>query len=102
MDTILTRDANQTIVCIKGRFATDEAASFLKKIDPLMQKDSVEEVVMDLAELEFISSAGIRCFVMFLKACEVNGSTLRLRNLTPQLKDIFSLTALLDKFTIEQ
>jgi anti-anti-sigma factor len=100
METIIKKDEGLTTLSIKGRLMTDKAAEFMKDIEPLL-KESNANILVDMGGLEFISSAGIRCFVMLLKACQANGSRLRLKNLTPQIKNIFSLTALLDKFEIE-
>ena len=100
MITKVTINGKKADVEVGGRLSTDEAAGFLKEIDPLMQ-EKYEEITMDLAGLDFISSAGIRCFVMLYKACASKGTKLTLKNLTPQIKDIFTLTALLDKFNIE-
>ena len=100
MNTEVQANGKSVTVTINGRFTTDEAAKFLKSIEPVMDTRQAE-IVVDLSDLDFISSAGIRCFVMLLKACDANGSTLCLKNLTSQLKDIFTLTALIDKFHIE-
>ena len=100
MNTEVHAEGKSVKVTLKGRFTTDEAAPFLKSIESLMDAKQTE-IVMDLSGLEFISSAGIRCFVMLLKTCKANDSSLCLKNLTPQLKDIFTLTALIDKFNIE-
>ena len=100
MNTVLTKEGNSFTIKIVGRFTTDEAPGFLKAIEPATSEKGAA-LVVDAAELEFISSAGIRCFIMLLKSCEANGSSLTLRSLTPQIKDIFSLTALIDKFNIE-
>ena len=91
---------NSFIVEICGRFSADAAQDFLKAVDPLT-KESRADIVLDLGGLDFISSAGLRCFVILLKASEANGSSLHLRNLSPTILDIFSLTALIDKFVIE-
>lgn len=99
METQIQKEANVIDVTVKGRLTTDEAVGFLKDIEPLMN-ESQARIIMDLDGLEFISSAGIRCFVMLLQACKAKGSTLCLKNLSPQIKNIFSLTALLDKFEI--
>lgn len=85
---------------VKGRLSTDEAAGFLKDIEPAME-ESGADITMDLSGLEFISSAGIRCFIILLKTCQSKGSTLKLTNLTPPIKNIFTLTSLTDKFGIE-
>ena len=100
MNTEIKTNGKTIEVSIVGRFSTDEAEGFLAAIKPAMESRQVE-VIMDLSQLDFISSAGIRCFVMLLKTCEANDSSLCLKNLTPQLKDIFTLTALIDKFHIE-
>lgn len=100
METNITREGASALATVTGRLTTDEAAGFLQAIEPLMDESGLQ-ITMDLGGLEFISSAGIRCFVMLLKACGAKGSTLKLKNLTPQIRNIFSLTALLDKFEIE-
>ena len=100
MDTVIKKEGNVFLVTVNGRFTTDEATGFAKAAQPLMQEKSAA-VVMDLAGLDFISSAGLRCLVMLLKACDANATELRLKNLTPQLKDILTLTALIDKFKVE-
>ena len=100
MKTTISKNGSNVLVTVKGRLTTDEAAGFLKDIEPLMEERNAD-IAMDLAGLDFISSAGIRCLVMLLKACQANGSKLTLRNLTAQLKDILTLTALMDKFNVE-
>ena len=100
METIITNENKTVKVIVKGRLTTDETVGFLNEIEPLMSESRLD-ITMDLAELEFISSAGLRCFIMLLQSCKAKGSTLRLKNLTPQIKNVFSLTALLDKFEVE-
>lgn len=100
MDTLISRENNDVEVVVTGRLTTDEADGFLKKIDPLMQENGLN-ITLNLAGLEFISSAGIRCFILLLMSCKSKESTLVLKNLTPQIRNIFNLTALLDKFDIQ-
>ena len=100
MNTEIKTNGKTIDITIVGRFSTDEAEGFLAAVKPVMETRQAE-VTMELSQLDFISSAGIRCFIMLLKACNANGSSLRLKNLTHQLKDIFTLTALIDKFHIE-
>ena len=100
MNTELKTEGRKITVILNGRFTTDETERFLKATEPLMNATQ-SEIEMDLGGLDFISSAGIRCFVMILKACDANKSTFSLKNLTPQLKDIFTLVGLIDKFHIE-
>ena len=100
MTTSVNRTDKIAEVKIVGRLSTDEASGFLKEIGPLMEEEGLQ-INMDLEGLEYISSAGIRCFVMLLKSCRANGSSLKLCKLPPQIRNIFSLTAILDKFEVE-
>ena len=100
MITSIKKENDRIQATVSGRFTTDEAAGFLKKIEPLTGEDFTE-LTIDLSGLEFISSAGLRCMVMLLKTCEAKNAELRLKNMTSQIKDIFNLTALTDKFNIE-
>ena len=100
MKTTVVKNGKEIAVSLDGRFTTDVTTEFLKDIESLMEERHLE-ITMDLGSLEFISSAGIRCFVMLLKACTANESTLCLKNLTPQIRDIFTLTSLIDKFKVE-
>ena len=100
MNTELSRDGRTVTITVSGRFTTDETARFLKTIEPLKEETGLD-VLAELSGLDFISSAGLRCFVMLLKTCSSAGSTLTLKHLTPQIRDIFTLTSLLDKFNVE-
>ena len=100
MTTKVTFQDDAATLTVEGRFSTDEAQGFLDAAESATSK-KISSLVLELGALEFISSAGIRCFVMLLKTCAQKGISLKLRNLTPQLKDILTLTSLLDKFDVE-
>ena len=91
--------ATRTVATVNGWLSSAEAEEFSEKLLPLAGEPG--ELALDLAGLEYISSAGIRCFLQLLKASKAAGSKLILVNMLPQVKDIFSLTALLDKFDLE-
>ena len=101
METTIHRpEEGSAVVQVKGRFTTDESEGFLKAVEPLLG-EKLRNLSLELSQLDFISSSGIRSLVMILKNCQANGTVLTLRNLTPQLKDILTLTALIDKFNVE-
>lgn len=78
MDIKSTRDGCDVRMTVAGRLTTDEADGFLKEIEPLMNESGLK-IVMDLAGLEFISIAGIRCFILLLMSCNAKGSSLVLK-----------------------
>ena len=97
MTTKLTREGADATVTVCGRFTSNEAEQDIESLT----SNRLENITIDLSGMDYISSAGIRCFVMLLKSCNAGGTRLTLKNLTPQIKDIFSLTSLLDKFNVE-
>jgi anti-anti-sigma factor len=47
--------------------------------------------LINLAELEYIASAGLRVLLMTQKRAKASGAGIRLTNLQPQIHDIFRL-----------
>ncbi len=62
--------------------------------------DDVEKLVFDLAELEYISSAGLRVLLFSHQTVSKHG-TMIIRNLTDEVKDIFEVTGFSDAMNIE-
>ena len=60
----------------------------------------VSELVMDIKDLEYISSAGVRVLLSAYKVMKKQG-TMILRNVPEVVHNVLSVTGLLDFFTIE-
>ena len=60
----------------------------------------VTELVMDIKDLEYISSAGVRVLLSAYKVMKKQG-TMILRNVPDIVRNVLSVTGLLDFFTIE-
>ena len=57
--------------------------------------DGITELILDLEELDYISSAGLRSFVKFRKQMDKQGS-MRLINIKSSIKEILDLSGLAD------
>ncbi len=55
-------------------------------------------LVVDLGELKYVSSMGLRSFVSIGKALQDKGGALRLCRLTGLVKQVFEITGLLGSF----
>ena len=62
--------------------------------------DDADKMVFDLAELEYISSAGLRVFLMTQKNMVKKGGLL-IKNAGPEIMEIFDLTGFSDVLDIE-
>ena len=96
MTIITSNEGNTHIMTIEGWLDTKTAPELEEQIDKI--PDSAEELVLDLAGLEYISSAGIRQFVAAYKKM---GGSFKLRNVRQEIQDVMKLTGLTGKFTFE-
>jgi anti-anti-sigma factor len=62
--------------------------------------DSVHHLVFDMADLKFVSSAGIRVLLNARKELKANDGTFVMKNLQPQIKKVFEIIGSLPGFEI--
>ena len=91
-------NGNELTVAIVGRLDTTTApqleAEFKQSID------GVEKLVLDFAELEYLSSAGLRVILAAQKVMNKQGEMI-LRNVNETINEIFEVTGFIDILTIE-
>ena len=84
-------------IAILGRLDTMTAPEFEKEVENL---DGAKEIILDLKELDYLSSAGLRIILKMQKAMIGKGS-MKLRNVKPNIMEIFEITGFTDFLTIE-
>lgn len=85
------------IITLKGRLAPqldDEA----KSID----FDEVETVTLNLKDLEYISSSGLRVILALYKNLKSKGGNLKIVNVSNTIMELFSMTGMADYLDIKQ
>ncbi|MBQ5970402.1 MAG: STAS domain-containing protein [Clostridia bacterium] len=83
---------------LEGDLDRITSADFEKEIFACLS--DVTELVIDLEQLEYISSAGLRSFVKLQKQMDKQG-TMRLVHVKPGVFEIFDLGGFTDYLTIE-
>ena len=94
MDINKVADNGKLKVAISGRLDTTTAPELEKELD-FTGSTSVE---FDLADLEYVSSAGLRVILMVQKNMKGN---FVLKNVKPEIMEIFEITGFADILTIE-
>ena len=61
--------------------------------------DGVKEVVIDLADVDYISSAGLRIFLATHQKMTASGGSMVLIRVRPIVKEIFDIVGFSDVFT---
>ena len=98
MTVNIIRNGTELTAAIEGRLDTLPAPEFEEKLEP--ELEDTEKLVLDLAELEYISSAGLRVLLSAMKIMEEQGEMV-LRNVRPDVMDVFEVTGFIDMLNIE-
>jgi anti-sigma B factor antagonist len=66
-----------------------------------IQGENPGHLLLDLSNLEFMDSTGLRLIIQAHAAAQASGRRLHLRLGSPQVRRLFELTGVLDRFTFE-
>ena len=91
-------EGNNLTVVLEGRLDTTTAPSLESELKSSL--DGVENLVLDLTSLQYISSAGLRVLLSAQKIMNRQGSMV-VRNASDDVKEIFDVTGFSDILTIE-
>jgi len=87
-------------VFLTGRLDVQTSVIIEKEIHELIQSDPGSHILLNLAEVKYMSSSGIRIFVSTMRILKGSGRKLRLCNLSDSVKKIFEVVELLDMFGV--
>ncbi len=94
----MKKNLEETILEITGRLDTTTAPVLDKTINEELK--DVENLVLDLKGLEYISSAGLRILLNAQKKMQKVGS-MKLKNVSEAVMDVFEMTGFADILVIE-
>ena len=98
MKIVTEKDGTRLTIAIEGRIDAVTAEKLEKVIDT--ELEGVTELIFDLRELEYTSSAGLRQFLKADKIMDGQGSMV-IKNANEAVMDIFEVTGFSDIFNIE-
>lgn len=81
---------------VAGRLDTNTSPD----LEAAVKLEGVSEVVFDFADLEYISSAGLRVLLSAQKAMMASGGTMTIKSPNETVKSVFEITGCSDIFTI--
>jgi anti-sigma B factor antagonist len=86
----VAQNSGAVIVKLNGSLDTATAPELEKQLAPVLG-GQVKDIIFDLAQLKFISSAGLRVFSIARKALKERGGQASFINLQPQIQEVFSI-----------
>ena len=96
IEKILNGEAATLVVA--GRLDTQTAPELEKEIDAIVS--GLKELTLDMAGLEYVSSAGLRVILKAQKIMNTQGS-MKLTSVNDSIMEVFDITGFLDILTIE-
>ena len=90
MDIKKTLDGNVEVLTVSGRLETMTAPQLDAEIQSL--PDEVSELLMEISELEYVSSAGLRVFLMGHKKMKARGGSMKISGANASVKKVFDIT----------
>lgn len=91
-------NGNELTLEIEGRLDTGTAPKLEAVIDSSL--DGVEALVMNLLNLEYVSSAGLRVILKAQKIMNAKGA-MKICNVNESIMEVFEITGFADILTIE-
>ncbi|MBR5049047.1 MAG: STAS domain-containing protein [Erysipelotrichaceae bacterium] len=98
MEIVKTREDNSFTVAISGRLDTMSSPQLQSEMETVTAE--AENLVLDLKDLEYISSAGLRVILLVKKAMDGRG-TLVLKNVNDTVMAILDVTGFSSILNIE-
>ena len=104
MSLVTSVNGNALILGLKGRLDQDSCDAFRDDLPPHLDAAARDHlaIVLDLSQLEYVSSAGLRCFMLAVKQAKTYNGRIVVAALQPMVAEIFQISRfdmLLEVFT---
>ena len=86
--------AGTVVLAPGGRLDHDNSEAFRAALQPHLEAAARPQrgVVLDLSNLEYVSSAGLRCFVLAAKQAKAQGGRIVVAGMQPVVAEIFQIS----------
>jgi anti-sigma B factor antagonist len=88
------------VISIDGRLDTATSADFDFALEPHTEKDT--RLLVDLSDIQYVSSAGLRVFLMLAKKLQKSGGKLVLCNMSTGVREVFDIAGFSKILHIEE
>ncbi len=94
------KNGNAIIIFLEGRLDVHLSAEVEKGITSLVSKNPNDNFILNLKDVEYMSSSGLRIFVSTMRVLKETKRLLKLSNMNSAVKKIFEVVELIDMFDI--
>ena len=83
--------SNTPTIKLAGRLDSETAPALDRALDQVLANPALKRVVFDLGNLDYLSSAGIRCFIRARKSLEPRGGKVAVINPQPAVRKVLEI-----------
>ena len=91
METTKRKEGNATVLSVKGRMDAVSSPEFENEMEGLIAEGEIAFII-DLGELDYISSAGLRGILATIKKLKAKEGQLLLAQLKDVVKEVFEIS----------
>ena len=92
MEIVVQQEGTPYEIALEGRLDTQTSPQ-LDEFATKLYKRGINDIIIDMSECEYVSSAGLRVLVSLQKRA-TSGGSLALRNVQPDVMDVLEMTSL--------
>ena len=100
MSLQLKQTKGYVIIAIGGRLDVHRASELESEINQIVAKHTDKDVVLNLEDVEYMSSSGLRVFVSLMRYLKETKRSLKLCCLSSPVRKVFEVVELTDMFHI--
>lgn len=100
LDIKLVNKGQKAELLLKGRIDSSVAADLKNQLLSIAER--FQQITLNLADLGYISSAGLRALKSLRSAMRDKGGNTRIRNVRKDVKDVFAITGFYKLFDFEE
>jgi anti-anti-sigma factor len=91
MSLKIVQHANPPTIALTGRLDTNTAPQLDEVLNRVLEDRGISRLVFDLSHLQYLRSAGIRCFIRARKAIEAGGGKVAILNPQPAVRKVLDI-----------
>ena len=92
MDISEDRKAGAVILALSGKLDATTAKAFENRILTVIDSGAGQRLVVDLAQLDYVSSSGLRMFLLAAKRLQATNGKITLHGLQDQIRQVFDVS----------
>ena len=100
MNLKMSESGKNLIIYLNGRLDVHLASEIEKDLNTIIKNQPTKDIVLNLEEVEYMSSSGLRVFVSLMRTLKDSERKLKLSNLSAAVKKVFEVVELMDMFNI--